>query len=284
MACLIVTAASACAQKPALQQRCERIFGNRAGTLVVYDLNDGAMKAVVHQHVAFEQAFAPGSLIKIVTALALLQNGVVTPDATFVCTNRLELAGRVFTCGVEGGHGRVNLLQALARSCSIYFYRLAPRLTARSFEDAAHALGLGGPPGRLSWSHSLRLQALTAVGEGSSIMCSPWQITQMMIEVAKGKSAALKAIQRALLMAVTSGTAQPAAVAGLDIAGKTGTADLQVDINEPENLHAPRATHGWFSGYMPAGHPRWVVTVFLGRGTGHDAAALAGKIFKQCAP
>jgi cell division protein FtsI/penicillin-binding protein 2 len=69
---------------------------------------------------------------------------------------------------------------------------------------------------------------------------------------------------------VESGTCQGAAVPGVEVAGKTGTAT------------AIGGSHAWFVGYAPADKPEVAIVVFLERGTGAaDAAPLAGQILRQ---
>ena len=72
---------------------------------------------------------------------------------------------------------------------------------------------------------------------------------------------------------MASGTGRAAAVPGIAVAGKTGTAPA---------LDGSRSTHAWFVGYAPADAPEIALVVFLNRGTGAgNAAPLAGRIFKQ---
>jgi peptidoglycan glycosyltransferase len=72
--------------------------------------------------------------------------------------------------------------------------------------------------------------------------------------------------------AVVRGTARPASVPGLAVAGKTGTSTM---------LDGSNRTHGWFVGFAPAEHPKLVVAIFCKEGTGFGtAAALGGQVFR----
>ena len=85
----------------------------------------------------------------------------------------------------------------------------------------------------------------------------------------------LAIMRTAMRQSVTSGVAQNAAVAGLDVAGKTGTAEYG-DIGA--NGHYP--THGWFIGFAPYEDPQVALVVFVEHGTGGaDASPAASKIF-----
>jgi cell division protein FtsI/penicillin-binding protein 2 len=80
-------------------------------------------------------------------------------------------------------------------------------------------------------------------------------------------------LNAALVDCVQSGTAYEAAVPGITVAGKTGTATA---------LNGTGITHAWLAGYAPADQPEIAVVIFLERGTGaRDAAPLAGKILRH---
>ena len=81
-------------------------------------------------------------------------------------------------------------------------------------------------------------------------------------------------VREAMRQAVTWGTAKNGAVRGVDVAGKTGTAEFG-----PRRADGSYETHAWYTGFAPASAPEVSVTVFLERGIGaNDAAPLASKI------
>ncbi len=90
-------------------------------------------------------AYPPGSVFKLVTALAGLETGKITPQTRFFCKGffRLKSGGRPYKCWREGGHGSLNLYEAIERSCNVYFYNLGARLTPDEISRYAHELGLG---------------------------------------------------------------------------------------------------------------------------------------------
>ena len=76
-----------------------------------------------------------------------------------------------------------------------------------------------------------------------------------------------------LVGCVEYGTCEAAAVPGVRVAGKTGTATA---------LDGSGATHAWFVGFAPAENPEIAIVVFLDRGTGaHTAAPVAGEILRE---
>ncbi|MDR7486201.1 MAG: penicillin-binding protein 2 [Armatimonadota bacterium] len=86
---------------------------------------------------------------------------------------------------------------------------------------------------------------------------------------------ALRALREGLLAVVEGGTGRAAAVPGLSVAGKTGSAE------NPRGI-----PHAWFAGYAPADRPSLVVVVFVehGRRGGEAAAPIARAIFEAARP
>ena len=84
----------------------------------------------------------------------------------------------------------------------------------------------------------------------------------------------LKVVRDAMRQSVTQGVAKNAAVNGVAIAGKTGTAEFGPDLGDGKH-----ATHGWFVGFAPYDDPQIAVVVFVQRGSGgSDASPAASKI------
>ena len=91
--------------------------------------------------------YPPGSVFKIVVALAGLQEGVITPHETLYCNGQYSLGRGKYRCWKRWGHGSVNLHKALVESCDIYFYHLGLRLGVDRIAHYAHQLGLGRKTG-----------------------------------------------------------------------------------------------------------------------------------------
>ena len=77
---------------------------------------------------ALSGAYPPGSTFKTVTALAALEEGAIGPDTYFTCNGHYTLGSHDFHCWKRGGHGRINLQQAIKVSCDCYFYQVAMKL------------------------------------------------------------------------------------------------------------------------------------------------------------
>lgn len=85
----------------------------------------------------------PGSTFKAVVALAALEEGIITQNTTHTCLGKIVMGRRPFHCHIKHGHGAVNVVTALERSCNIFFYKVANQLGIDKIAKYAHALGIG---------------------------------------------------------------------------------------------------------------------------------------------
>lgn len=91
--------------------------------------------------------YPPASTYKIVTAIAGLAEGVITPDSSFYCPGHYRFGNRTYRCWKKTGHGAVNLKRALSESCDVYFYQVGQRLGVNRLANYATRLGLGRKTG-----------------------------------------------------------------------------------------------------------------------------------------
>lgn len=261
-----------------LQAAATGLLGSRAGVIVVYDMQARRVLVATDAPLAFEGLRPPGSLMKLVTALALY------PDRARVvtCNNRHDVGGRTFTCGVEGGHGVVDLRAAIVRSCCGWFQAVGRNLRPGVLLATARGVGWGRPspfpagvPARLRTPVTAREMAEAEVGEGRCVAITPWDAITLVVSLHDATDDAGRFVFKAMREVVTSGTGQGAALSGVDVRGKTGTAEW---VGDGGRRDAPPRTHGWFAG--TAG--RLAFVVFLQNGTGHDAAAIAGRLLRAC--
>lgn len=86
------------------------------------------------------KAVEPGSIYKLVTAAAALENKVVRNGEKFHCDGEYGKYG--LSCWLHGGHGEITLEEGLAQSCNIVFATIAERLRAEQLDRTAAALGV----------------------------------------------------------------------------------------------------------------------------------------------
>lgn len=258
---------------------------------------------------AFAQHFQLGSVFKIVSAVAALEEKKVRPGELLPCRGRFDENARGLGCWIwnehRGMHGELNLCQALEQSCNCYFYEAGKRLDVEPLVRWARAFGFGGATGldlpgevagRLPTRRAGANDALhLAIGQGE-FMATPLQAAVMMAAVANGgfrviphvrrgaapapvplgiSASTLEEVRHGLLDVVSGarGTARNTRLKEFKAAGKTGSAQ-----NGREGK-----PHSWFAGYAPHDAPRVAVAVFgacAGHG-GEHAGPIAAKVFEK---
>jgi penicillin-binding protein 2 len=154
-----------------LQEYAARRLGTNSGSAVVFDCQTGEMLAMVSMpaydpnsfssgisqsewkmlseddHVPLmnkvtQGLYPPGSTVKPMNGLALLAAGV-SPDERVFCSGAMRVGTGVFHCHKRGGHGPLDLKNAIMQSCDIYFYEMVRRVGYDRIAPVARALGLG---------------------------------------------------------------------------------------------------------------------------------------------
>lgn len=92
---------------------------------------------------AIQGLYSPGSVFKIVMAMAGLSEGAIGPDTNFNCGGSGNFFGRRFRCWKKEGHGAVDARRALKVSCDIYFYNVGGRLGVDKINEYARQLTFG---------------------------------------------------------------------------------------------------------------------------------------------
>jgi penicillin-binding protein 2 len=94
------------------------------------------------QNRAISGQYPPGSLFKIVVALAGLEEGVIDPNEEIFCGGSYSFKGRIYRDWKEEGHGYVDLHRALVESCDVYFYKMGQKIGIDTIAKYAKRLGL----------------------------------------------------------------------------------------------------------------------------------------------
>ena len=95
------------------------------------------------QNKAIDGQYPPGSVYKIIAAYAALEEQAVNPEDTVFCPGHYRLGRRVYRCWRRGGHGEVDLHDALVQSCDVYFYTVGHKLGIDTLARYAKMLGMG---------------------------------------------------------------------------------------------------------------------------------------------
>ncbi len=86
--------------------------------------------------------YPPGSTFKLMTALAALESGISEKETHF-CNGHFNLGKRRFHCWEEKGHQRLNMIEAIERSCNVYFYNIASKIGIDKIAQIAKRFGYG---------------------------------------------------------------------------------------------------------------------------------------------
>lgn len=157
-----------------LQQQAEALLEGKKGAIVILDVNTGGTLALASaptfdpnmfarrfsqaewdavtndpaaplQNRALQSAYPPGSIFKLLMAVAGLEAGRIKPETTVNCTGGGIYYGQYRSCNAV--HGTVNLESAIGRSCNVYFYDLGSKLSREQIVEVAQRYGLGARSG-----------------------------------------------------------------------------------------------------------------------------------------
>ncbi len=96
---------------------------------------------------ALNGTYAPGSTFKVATALAGLEEGIITTKTTFNCNRVFTHSEYNLKMKCLGAHGSINVTTALSKSCNIFFYNVGEQLGITKLNDYCRQLGFGSATG-----------------------------------------------------------------------------------------------------------------------------------------
>jgi peptidoglycan glycosyltransferase len=296
---------------PRVQHAAVAALGDRLGGVVAMRPRTGEVLGVAG--IGFSGLQPPGSTFKIVTLVGALAAGAARTDTRFPFVSYATLSGvRLANANDETCGG--TLRRAFAHSCNSVFAPLGVRLGARDLVATAERFGFNAPPGIPGAATPTIPQAerigddlavgSTAIGQGR-VQATALTMAVVAATIALHgrrprpalvfgvrraaprviESRVARTVERLMLEVVRSGTGTAAAIRGVKVAGKTGTAELKstqprcepatVATRCPEQApNDPTDTDAWFAAYAPVGRPRIAVGVLVVRaGAGGETAA-----------
>ncbi len=90
---------------------------------------------------ATDGLYRPGSVMKTITAIAALSEGIITPDSLYNCNREYNFIDIIVNC--TGRHGNIGVVKAIEKSCNIFFYQVIQELGLDKFMEYQKAFGLG---------------------------------------------------------------------------------------------------------------------------------------------
>ena len=279
------------------------------------DLLSDEGKPIINRNIA--GLYPPGSSFKIITALNLIEDGLLDPEDSLMCTGSYIPPGstNTFNCWKEDGHGLVDLNKAIAQSCNVYFYETVQLIKLSDWTKTDKIFGfqnktdidlpnelIGQIPdkeffintyGRWGWSERGVLLNLT-LGQGD-ILVTPLQSLRYINHIAsKGKTAKLKLNANKKVEyyddIILAGQTWDRVIKGLyDVVNSEGGSGWRAKQSEvklygktstAENPHGE--PHAWFNGFFDFEGQTYslVVLVENGGGGGAIASPIAGEIVK----
>jgi penicillin-binding protein 2 len=283
-------------------------------------------------------AYPPGSTYKPFSALAGLNEQLVTPHTEVDCKGGFEFGRRYFRC--TGVHRRVDLYDAIVQSCNTYFYNLGELIHIDRLSGIGMDFGFGVKTGiginpesrgrmptRAWYARRYKGEGfrggftlLSSIGQGATTV-TVMQLALAYAALANGGTVyqpqvvrsietsdgtvaqdfpprvrriidippdRLQLIRNALKGVVfdRQGTAHKEALDGVDMAGKTGTAQVSHVTPrgvDPDKVWYFNRDHAWFSGYAPADSPEIAIVVLIehGGGGGKNAVPVAMRVVRD---
>jgi penicillin-binding protein 2 len=330
-----------------LQSACDKALEDKRGAIIVMDPNTGEVLALssspgfdpnlfVRPEGSPERArlirdkrmypllnraisgiYQPGSVFKIVVAMAALDTGRIGRRTRFNCTGSFTLGTGKFACWKEGGHNSQTVVDALMNSCNSFFYNTGRALGIDNIEAAAKNFGFGRVtgidlpgeakgivPGR-SWKRNVKRDGWyegdtvnLAIGQGY-ILATPIQVLEMISVVANNG----KAVKPYIVKRIDTSDVSPAPRHNLNFNKNAMRAvrDGLYKVVNAENGTGKRArlegvaisgktgtaenpggvTHAWFVGFAPSEGAKLSLVVFLEHGGkgGLEPSEIAKDIF-----
>ncbi len=313
-----------------LQRLCAELLGNRNGAIVAMEPSTGKVLSMVSspsfnpntlsrdyesllqkEGIFYPRAtnwnYTPGSVFKIITAAAAVENGL--DNMEYEDTGTLLVDGQEIHNYGNKVYGTLNLDTAFSKSCNTYFAHLADTLGAAALRKTAESFGFNK---KIAFDIPLRTSTtlegspsrteVAAVGYGQgetettplhmAMICSAIandgvMMEPFLVERAERDGQVLytrqpKILNRAvsattaqrvgemMRACVESGTGTGAAISGVAVAGKTGTAEVGGN----------KGDHAWFVAYAPAENPQIAVAIVLENAgtTGSACAPMARRL------
>jgi peptidoglycan glycosyltransferase len=305
---------------PSIQRAAVIALGGQLGGIVAMEPSSGRIVAVAG--IGLDGLQPPGSTFKMITLSGALEAGIANPHTVFPYASYATLDGvRLNNANGENCGGTLEL--AFAVSCNSVFTPLGVKLGATRLVSMAERFGFNhdtGVPGAVQSTlpaapaiQGELAVGSTAIGQGQ-VLATPLQMASVAATIADGgrrptptfeegtHAAAVPAIsatvartvRRLMIAVVRVGTGTSAAIPGVTVAGKTGTAELKSECSSTGSETASREENGsaagaegcgssshqasntdaWFAAFAPALRPRIVVAVLLVKdGAGGETAA-----------
>ena len=259
--------------------------------------------------------YPPGSLFKIIVALAALETGKARPENIFMCRGRLRVGRGVFNCWNRDGHGPMDLRRAIIESCNVHFYNIGILLGVKNISEYAGRFGLGKKTGidllgelegivpNRTWKRVKKNDswytgdtANLSIGQGY-LLATPLQAVRAIACVANGgnliqpyildkigeKRVGIKRNKKLKIKEQNLELVRGAMLGVVEHENGTGGFAWSSKVSICGKTGTSQAgtgqkSHAWFAGFAPAKNPEIAFVIFLEHGgSGGDMPALMAR-------
>lgn len=260
---------------------------------------------------ATQGLYSPGSIFKIITTASVLKHPGI--NTQYNCQGQVKVDGWILKDYGSTAHGHVDLHESFVRSCNVAFGQMALELGQRNLQETAEGFMLNASipldinVSRSSFSTQAMSKpdlAATGIGQGKTLV-TPLNMAMVASAIANGgdliqpillkeivdssgevlgknepsvlsraiKPEVAEIIKGMMVDVVNRGTGKNAGLSWVQVAGKTGTAQVE-----------GKKDHAWFVGFAPADQPKVAVAIVLehaGSTGGKSAAPMASKLISK---
>jgi peptidoglycan glycosyltransferase len=306
---------------PDIQEAAVTALGDLFGGVAVLDAKDGSIRALAG--VAFSAPQPPGSTFKVITTTAALDAGIVKLTDTFPVETAAVIDGREVANAHDESCGGT-FVESFAHSCNSVFAPLGVDVGAQRLVDTAERFGFNSQPAIYNATATAAVDppantiptslasdleiGVTAIGQGE-VQATPLVMASASQTIAAGgmrsptpivtepelrpdaspvrvtSEQTANLMRQLMIRVVTEGTGTAAAIPGVQVAGKTGTAELGPKALEPGQELGPgeepeQEIDAWFTGFAPASEPELAAAAMVVNADG-DGGTVAAPIVRQ---
>jgi penicillin-binding protein A len=304
---------------PDLQEAAVTALGNAFGGVAVLDAKDGSVLGL--SGLAFSAPQPPGSSFKVITTVAALEDNLVKPSDEFPVETSHVVGGREIPNAHNEACGG-SFAESFAHSCNTVFAPLGAEVGNQKLVSTAERFGFNAPPTLYDAEATELINAkqstiptsigtaldlgVSAIGQGE-VLATPLEMASVSQTIAAGgvrsptplvtdpalgpdaepvkvTSGEVAATVRDLMIGVVeSGTGTASAIQGIEVAGKTGTAELgpaPLAPGEEGGEEPEQDVDAWFTAFAPANNPQIAVAVMVVNAEG-DGGTVAAPIARE---
>ncbi len=299
---------------PSLQQDAVTALGSTLGGVAVLDAKTGEVRGLAG--IAFSGPQPPGSTFKLVTTTAALDAGLVKTTDQFPVETETNAGGRIITNANSEACGG-SFVEAFALSCNTVFAPLGVKVGSDRLVGAAEKYGFNAPPSLYDDAALAAVKpemstipkeipnpvdlAVSAIGQGE-VLATPLEMASVSQAIAnrgvseptpivtdkdllpsrkpvKVTTPQTAGILRTLMLGVVHfGTGTAAQIPGIEVAGKTGTAELGPVAGSTDLTNQRK--DAWFTAFAPASNPKLAVAAMVVNANG-DGGTIAAPIVRS---